>query len=493
MRQAAILAPALGLGHFYANPLLNALAGARPVRKINGMMHHDGGLKRSRSLLGIGLCLALAACQTVESTVDRTVETVTGRSNTPFGTPGHVAGFLGGVAADEPRAAIVARDILSGGGSAVDAAVAGAFTMAVTLPSRAGLGGGGACVALDAQRGLARAIVFPAGARAALPPGTDRPAALPAMARGLFALHLNAGRFKIEELIRPAEELARLGTEISRTLADDLAVVAGPLLADPSARQIFARPGGGVLRLGDRIVQPDLSATLAQLRAAALGIGDLYQGNLAERLVEGSVISGGGLTEAELRATRIRAGSATRSNLGSDLVLLSTDASPNIVGAVQAAMAGQAPTGDGAAGPGAGASLVTLDREGNAVSCAFSMNNLFGTGRVVPGSGILLAAAPGMGRVQAAPLPVAILARPDLRRFRAAASGSGGPAALAATAMPLAAVQRRAGPEDPYAGVPAPGRGATISCAGLVPSNSPACIGAVDQRGGGVALGSFVR
>jgi gamma-glutamyltranspeptidase/glutathione hydrolase len=304
---------------------------------------------------------------------------------------------------------------------------------------------------------------------------------------------LNAGRFKIEDLIRPAEELARMGTEISRTLADDLAVVAGPLLADPSARLIFGRSGGGVLQLGDRIIQQDLSASLAQLRAAALGFGDLYQGNLAERLVEGSAASGGGLTEAELRATRMRVASATRSALGTDLVLLSTDASPGMAGAVQAAMAGQAPGADNSAGAGAGASLVTLDREGNAVSCAFSMNNLFGTGRVVAGTGILLAAAPGIGRVEAAPLPVAILARPDLRRFRAAASGSGGDAALAATALPLAAVQRRAGPADPYAGVPASGRGVVISCAGTVPTNGPGCIGATDQRGGGVALGSFVR
>jgi gamma-glutamyltranspeptidase/glutathione hydrolase len=204
-------------------------------------------------------------------------------------------------------------------------------------------------------------------------------------------------------------------------------------------------------------------------------------------------MSGGGLTEAELRATRIRAGGAARSALGSDLVLLSTDASPGMAGAVQSAMAGQGLGADTSAGSGAGASLITLDREGNAVSCAFSMNNLFGTGRVVPGTGILLAAAPGIGQVQAAPLPVAILARPDLRRFRAAASGSGGQAALAATTMPLAAVQRRGGPADPYAGVPAPGRGVTISCAGLVPTNGPACIGAADPRGGGVALGSFGR
>ena len=74
-------------------------------------------------------------------------------------------------AAQEAQAAAVGAQILRQGGNAVDAAVAGALTMAVTLPSRAGLGGGGACVALDAQRGLARSIVFPAGARADVPPG----------------------------------------------------------------------------------------------------------------------------------------------------------------------------------------------------------------------------------------------------------------------------------------------------------------------------------
>ncbi|MES2709971.1 MAG: gamma-glutamyltransferase, partial [Pseudomonadota bacterium] len=121
------------------------------------------------------------------------------------GQAGFVRGFLGGAAAEEPRAALIARDILSAGGSAMDAAVAAGFALAVTLPSRASLGGGGACLIFEQSRGETQAVLFEAGARRAMAPGADRPAAVPMMARGLFALHTRGGRLRFEELIRPSD------------------------------------------------------------------------------------------------------------------------------------------------------------------------------------------------------------------------------------------------------------------------------------------------
>ena len=57
-----------------------------------------------------------------------------------------VDNFYGGVVADEPRAALVGREVLNAGGNAADAVAAAYFVMSATMPSTAGLGGGGVCV-----------------------------------------------------------------------------------------------------------------------------------------------------------------------------------------------------------------------------------------------------------------------------------------------------------------------------------------------------------
>ncbi len=103
--------------------------------------------------------------------------------------PAGVAGtFLVGVAADEPRAALVGHEILRAGGNAADAATAIYFALAVTKPSSASLGGGGVCVVEDIETETTRALHFLAGAPGQVPPTATRPSAVPGNVRGFSAL-----------------------------------------------------------------------------------------------------------------------------------------------------------------------------------------------------------------------------------------------------------------------------------------------------------------
>ncbi len=132
------------------------------------------------------------------------------------------------------------------------------------------------------------------------------------------------GRRPFEALVSPAEQMARFGAPVSRAFARDLAVVAGPLAGDPETAGIFL-PGGRAPAEGDVLMQPDLAATLGQIRIA--GVGDLHQGVLARRLAEGSVRAGGGITPQALRAALPQYLPAPRVDLGSGIsvAVLPTD------------------------------------------------------------------------------------------------------------------------------------------------------------------------
>ena len=260
-----------------------------------------GGKKWLRAGILLALTLACSACDTVNSVTN----SVFGPSNAPAqGQPGFVQGFLGGVVADEPRAVLAAREVLSAGGNAADAAVTLGFVLSVTLPSRAALGGGGACLTYSADKksanqGVPEAVLFTPVAAASLGANADRPAAVPMLARGLYLLHARSGHLPFEGLIVPAEQLARFGTPASRALVRDIALVAGPLLADPNARAVFSQ-NGTPLAEGQTLLQADLAATLVRIRVS--GVGDLYTGALARRIVEASPLAGGPLALADLSA-----------------------------------------------------------------------------------------------------------------------------------------------------------------------------------------------
>ncbi len=451
-----------------------------------------------------------------------------------------LTGFIGGAAADEPQAALAARAVLAQGGTAADAAVALAFTLAVTLPSRASLGAGGACVAYQPREGGAgggvpQAIMFTPIAPAAPGAGADRPAAVPMMARGMFLLHALYGSQPFESLVAPAEQLARFGTPVSRAFAQDLAAVGAPLLADPNARAVFgaggadaeasARPGrrgavaggggGATLAEGAVMTQPALGATLAQLRVS--GVGDFYQGALAAKLVRGAAVGGGGLAATDLRTALPHAVAPLVVAAGTDQVAFVPEpadggvaaaaaladllrAPQDVEGAQARALAAAAAVRAGAdakaalAGGGGGAGLpalpastsfVVLDRHGGAVACALTMDNLFGTGRVAAGTGVLLAASPALARPM---LSAAVEWNANLHAFRAAAGGSGQEGAALAVAAGLEDA-RRSG-RAMASPVPEPGRANVAECARYLPGTEESCHIATDPRGAGLAVGS---
>lgn len=466
--------------------------------------------------LATAACAVMAGCSTVEG--------LFGRSGPALGTPGFVQGFLGGVAAEEPRAALVGRDVLAAGGSAADAAAAMGFALGVTLPSRASLAGGGVCLAYDPRRDQAIAATFLPRAPSVLDPGSDRPAALPGTPRGLFALHARLGRLPFEQVIAPAEQLARFGTPTSRALARDLAVVATPLFADPNARARFARADGTPLVEGDLLVQPELANLIGLIRSQ--GVGDLYQGGLARRLAEASRTAGGALTLEDLRSTLPQLTTTVSIRLGPDVVhaapvggsvgaaaalraLAARASAEDAAGAARAAAAavragadplavldGTTPVG-GALPPllGATTGFVAADRDGQAIACAFTNNNLFGTGRVVPGLGLVLAAAPGVGAVPPALPSVLLISNAPLRAFRLATAASGGEAAPIALALAAReAMAGRSAADALAAARPAEadrlGRVSLVHCAGYLPRDPASCSWAADPRGHGLALGA---
>lgn len=252
-------------------------------------------------LTAIAASLALSAC---------------GKSN-KVREPGFITDFIGGVAADEPRAALVGRDILGRGGSAADAATAMFFTLTVTKPSMASLGAVGGCVhfAADAEEFLAYDFM----PRPAQQSASGRPRiAPPAAVRGMAAMQARYGQMPWAKLVGPAEALARFGHAVSRSLATDIKVRASELAKSPSMVAIFGRPGGGFVKEGDQIQQLELSTALSSIRQR--GAGAIFSGPLARKYAAAVAAIGGDLPLQRLRAYTPRAIPAIERAVGNHVV-----------------------------------------------------------------------------------------------------------------------------------------------------------------------------
>jgi len=469
----------LGMGFLFTS-------GGPQYMPKGSVAYPSGQLNRRFRCIAVGFAALVAGCGTTPA-------------DQP-GTIGFVQGFLGGVVADEPRAALVGRDVLSAGGNAVDAAVATYFALAVTLPSTASLGSGGACLAFNrtVNGGVPRALSFLPGTPAAIPPGADRPSAVPGSVRGFYALHARAGRFRWEQLIAPAENLARFGTPVSRALAADLDQVGPALLNDVETARVFGRSDGSLVREGDIVRQIELAATLGRLRL--MGPGEFYTGRLASQIVAGTSAAGGSLSTDDLRSfapewhdtltlpfgnhrihfapppaggasaaqmwgilTQVRslagAAPAERAHLIAEAQIRafadrtrwmgarggSTEPPASLVAsdtlrAVFAnysadrhiAVAGLNPAPVERLESPATTGFITADRDGSAVACVMTLNNLFGTGRTARGTGILLAMEPLDERYRPSSLSPILVINPNVRELYGAATSSGGLPGMAA-------------------------------------------------------------
>ncbi len=141
------------------------------------------------------------------------------------------------VVAQEAHAADIGRDVLRAGGNAIDAAIATAFALAVTVPEAGNLGGGGFIVAYLADRHEVVTVDFREAAPHSATPRMyldrdDKPrprhragawaAGVPGTVRGLGLAHGRWGKLAWSSLVQPAARLARDGFPISENLARSL-------------------------------------------------------------------------------------------------------------------------------------------------------------------------------------------------------------------------------------------------------------------------------
>jgi gamma-glutamyltranspeptidase / glutathione hydrolase len=450
------------------------------------------GLRRGLSALaGIGLALGPAAPGLAAS--------LDGGSRT-----------LGVVVADEPHAALAARDILEQGGSVADAATALYFTLTVTYPVAAGLGGGGVCLHYDPKTRTGESIDF-------LPRATrdGGAVAVPGAVRGFAYLQSRFGRLPWRQLFLPAQRLAALGFPVSHALADALKSHESVVKSSPFLSENFADENGALAVEGDHVTEVSLAATLALI--AGKGPIGFYGAPFGTQIMQAASRQGGSLTRADLYDYRAQEAKAPAIDMKIGLVIAPAaqtgagalagkllPALMPLTGSRNAQQIGNAarqavdealrsfnvaslPSDFGSTG------FLIADREGEIVACGVTMTKPFGTAREVDKTGFALAPAPqsAAGLAGAFLMPLVVTGAKG-KDVIFAGVGTGGPDGVSGvTALALAAFTH-----DPKLLEPAwsqaeraPGNSVNmLACSKGLLSQMRSCTASADPKGYGVAL-----
>ncbi len=229
------------------------------------------------------------------------------------------------VASGHPATTGAAVEVLEAGGNAIDACVAAGFAASAAEPTLTSLGGGGFLLARSAEGDevMFDFFVDTPGLQEAGAPATSGRAldfeevvvrftgadqgfhvglgsvAVPGCLAGWLHAHHRMGRLPLEAVVAPARRLAEQGVEVNAQQAYLLRILAPILTRTPEAAAVVA-PNGRVLAEGDRLVNPDLAAFLADLDSRGFA-----EPELARRIDESMRAGGGLVTAADLCAYRV--------------------------------------------------------------------------------------------------------------------------------------------------------------------------------------------
>ncbi len=224
-------------------------------------------------------------------------------------------GYQGMVTTQNAIASQVGAGILRQGGNAVDAAVAVAFALAVTLPRAGNIGGDGFMLIHDAKTGKDVVIDFrsvaPKAATLAMfvdDRGKETPMAsrgyrspsVPGTVAGLYAAQRKYGRLPWAETVKPAIALARDGVKLTPDEAFVFTWGKDRLSTSAAAKAAYYKPDGNPYAAGDTLKQPDLATTLQAI--ADRGADGFYKGPVADKFAADMKAHGGLITLEDLAA-----------------------------------------------------------------------------------------------------------------------------------------------------------------------------------------------
>ena len=254
------------------------------------------------SLLFVGVALPSTAQDT-----DQPIIKSSGMHNPELGLNGMVV-------SQEYNASEAGLLMLKNGGNAVDAAVATAFSLAVTYPQAGNIGGGGfmmiylkeedRVLALD-YREMAPALahrdmfldengnVDDDKAR-----WSAQASGVPGSVAGLLYAQEKYGLLTREEVMAPAIKLADEGFNLSWSQARSLQSRETRLKKSAGSAKYFYKADGSVYLAGERLVQKDLARTLKAI--SENGRDGFYKGKVADKIVAEMEEIGGLISHKDL-------------------------------------------------------------------------------------------------------------------------------------------------------------------------------------------------